>query len=57
VITHESERALGLTDCWEEDERCIGTVELAEAVSVPPLSGRVARGRVVRRGDLAEFKA
>jgi hypothetical protein len=35
----------------------IGTVELAETVSVPPLSGRIARGRVVRRGDSADFKA
>jgi hypothetical protein len=56
-ITHESEEALDPTDGWEEDESCIGTVELAEAVSVPPLSGRIARGRVVRRDDLTEFKA
>jgi hypothetical protein len=57
LITHGPERALDPTDRWEEDESCIGTVELAEAVSVPPLSGRIARGRVVRRGDLTEFKA
>ena len=28
-----------------------GTVELAEAVTLPPLSGRIAQCRVVRRGD------
>jgi hypothetical protein len=30
-----------------------GTVELAEAVTIPPLSVRTARCRVVRRGDSA----
>jgi hypothetical protein len=57
LITHEPETALDPTDRWTEDESCIGTVELAEAVSVPPLSGRTARCRVVRRGDSTEFKA
>jgi hypothetical protein len=33
---------------WEDWE---GTVELAEAVTVPPLSVRIARCRVIRRGD------
>jgi hypothetical protein len=60
-VLHESarepEKALDPTEGWEEDESSIGTVELAGAVSVPPLSGRIARGRVVRRGDLTEFKA
>jgi hypothetical protein len=40
---------------WESDEPVedwVGTVELAEAVTVPPLSGRIARCRVVRRSDL-----
>jgi hypothetical protein len=40
---------------WEGDEPeedLVGTVELAEAVTVPPLSGRIARCRVVRRSDL-----
>jgi hypothetical protein len=59
-VLHESarepEKALDPREGWEEDERCIGTVELAGAVSVPALSGRMARGRVVRRGDLTEFK-
>jgi hypothetical protein len=57
LITHELEKSLDLTDRWEEEESCIGTVELAESVSVPPLSGRIAQGWVVRRGDLTEFKA
>jgi hypothetical protein len=57
LITRDAGRALDLTDGWENYESCIGTVELAETVSVPPLSGRIARGRVVRRGDSAEFKA
>jgi hypothetical protein len=30
-------------------EQWTGIVELAETVLVPPLSGRIARGRVVRR--------
>jgi hypothetical protein len=29
----------------------------SQRLSVPPLSGRIARGRVVRRGDSADFKA
>jgi len=33
-----------------------GTVELAEIVTVPPLSVRIARCRVVRRGDSAVVK-
>jgi hypothetical protein len=40
---------------WDSDEPVedwVGTVELAEAVTVPPLSGRIARCRVVRRSDL-----
>ena len=58
LITPELEKALDPTDGWTEDESCLGTVELAEAVSVPPLSGRIARGRVVvRRGDSTEVKA
>jgi hypothetical protein len=36
----------------EPVEDWVGTVELAEAVTVPPLSGRIARCRVVRRSDL-----
>jgi hypothetical protein len=57
LITLEPEKALDPTDGWAEDESYLGTVELAETVSVPPLSGRIARGPVVRRGDLTEFKA
>jgi hypothetical protein len=57
LITHEPEEALDLRDDSEENESCIGTAELAESVSVPPLSGRIARSRVVRRGDSTEFKA
>jgi hypothetical protein len=57
LITRGAERALDLADGWEDYGSCIGTVELAVAVSVPPLSGRIARGRVVRRGDSSEFKA
>jgi hypothetical protein len=57
LITRDAGRALDLTDDWEDYESCIGTVELAETVSVPPLSGRIARGRVVRRGDSADVKA
>ena len=38
-------------DDWE------GTVELAEAVTVPPLSVRIARSRVVRRGGSTVVKA
>jgi hypothetical protein len=57
LITRGAGRALDLTDGWEDYESCIGTVELAETVSVPSLSGRIARGRVVRRGDSADFKA
>jgi hypothetical protein len=40
---------------WESDkpvEDWVGTVELAEAVTVPTLSGRIARCRVFRRSDL-----
>jgi hypothetical protein len=40
---------------WEGDEPVedlVGTVDLAEAVTVPPLSWRIARCRVVRRSDL-----
>jgi hypothetical protein len=40
----------GLVEEW------VGTVELAETVTVPPLAGRIARCRVVRRSDL-EIKA
>ena len=36
----------------EPDENWEGTVELAGAVTVPPLSARIARCRVVRRNDL-----
>jgi hypothetical protein len=54
LITHDTAKAPELIDGWEDDESCIGTVELAETVSVLPLSGRTARGRVVRRGDLTE---
>jgi len=36
----------GLVEEW------VGTVELAETVTVPPLAGRIARCRVVRRSDL-----
>jgi hypothetical protein len=39
----------------EEEDELVGdwkgTVELAETVLLPPLSGRIARCRVVRRGD------
>jgi hypothetical protein len=34
-----------------------GTVELDETVTVPPLSVRIARCQVVRRGDLAVAKS
>lgn len=34
----------------------VGTVELAETVLVPPLSVRIARGRVIKRGDPIEVK-
>jgi hypothetical protein len=37
-------------------EQWTGIVELAETVLVPPLSGRIARGRVVRRGDPTELR-
>jgi hypothetical protein len=57
LITGGAGKARDLTDGWEDYESCMGTVELAETVSVPPLSGRIARGRVVRRGDSANFKA
>ena len=51
LITQEQEKVLDLEDGWTKDESCIGTVELAEAVSVPPLSVRIARCRVVRRNN------
>jgi hypothetical protein len=56
LITHDAEKAPALIDGRANDESCIGTVELAVTISVPPLSGRIARGRVVRRGDLTELK-
>jgi hypothetical protein len=37
-------------------EQWTGIVELVETVLVPPLSGRIARGRVVRRGDPTELR-
>jgi hypothetical protein len=35
----------------EPGEDWEGTVELAETVTIPPLSVRIARCRVIRRGD------
>jgi hypothetical protein len=49
------DRATFQSNEWESDEPVedwVGTVELAEAVTVPPLSGRIVRCRVVRRSDL-----
>jgi hypothetical protein len=40
----------------ESVEEWVDTVELAETVTVPPLAGRIARCRVVRRGDLTDMK-
>jgi hypothetical protein len=57
LAPRDAVKALDLKEGWTDDESCLGTVELAETISVPPLSGRIARGRVVRRGDLMEFKA
>jgi hypothetical protein len=37
-------------------EDWVGTVELAGTVTVPPLSVRIARCRVVRRGHSADIK-
>jgi hypothetical protein len=48
-LSQESEDD-GLVEEW------VGTVELAETVTVPPLAGRIARCRVVRRGDLTDEK-
>jgi len=41
----QEERGVGFVGDWE------GTVELAETVTVPPLSVRIARCRVIRRDD------
>ena len=40
----------------ESVEDRVGTVELAETVSLPPLSVRIARCRVVRRDDPTDIK-
>jgi hypothetical protein len=44
----------------EEEDELVGdwegTVELTETVLLPPLSGRIARCRVIRRGDLEVVK-
>jgi hypothetical protein len=57
LAPRDAVEALELREGWADDESCLGTVELAETISVPPLSGRIARGRVVRRGDLTELKS
>jgi hypothetical protein len=43
-LSHDQEEDESVED-WE------GTIELVETVTLPPLSGRIARCRVVRRGD------
>ena len=43
----------GIDECVED---WVGTVELAGTVTVPPLSVRIARCRVIRRGDSAVVK-
>jgi hypothetical protein len=40
----------------EAVEEWVGTVELAETVTVPPLSVRIARCRIIRRDGLASVK-
>jgi hypothetical protein len=54
LITAEQEGTSNLDQEEREGEPVwdwAGTVELAEAVTVPPLSARIARCRVVRRDD------
>ena len=59
-LANEGHRRLKVSGQQEEDgeivDDWVGTVELAGTVTVPPLSARIARCRVVRRDDLTEVK-
>ena len=59
-LANEGHRRLKVDGQQEEDgeivDDWVGTVELAGTVTVPPLSARIARCRVVRRDDLTEVK-
>ena len=59
-LASEGHRRLEVDGQQEENgetvDGWVGTVELAGTVTVPPLSARIARCRVVRRDDLTEVK-